>query len=128
MDNALSKLYPLNLDNLLFVIKHLYSDTGRPAENQQGIVRSLVLMLESDEHSITNWAPKVACDRLLCAACGFEFGNAPSQASYYDFIKRLSLSTPIYRKVTPSLEWFKIFISSTVFLDIVDENNIRMSF
>jgi hypothetical protein len=54
MDNALSKLYPLNLDNLLFVIKHLYSDTGRPAENQQGIVRSLVLMLESDEHSITN--------------------------------------------------------------------------
>ena len=50
-------------------------------------------MLACDEHSITNWAPKVACDRLLCAACGFEFGNAPSHASYYDFINRLWLAS-----------------------------------
>jgi hypothetical protein len=41
MDNALTKLYLLNLDNLLPIIKHLYSDTGRPAKNQQGIIRSL---------------------------------------------------------------------------------------
>lgn len=78
MDKPLSKLYLFNLGNLLPVIKHLYSDTGRPSENQQGIVRSLILMLDSDKHSITNWAPKIACDRLLCAACGFEFGKAPS--------------------------------------------------
>lgn len=48
MDNTLSKLYLLNLDNLLSVIKHLYSNTGQPAVNQQGIVHSLVLMLDSD--------------------------------------------------------------------------------
>lgn len=89
MAKSLSKLYLLDLDNLLPVIKHLYSDTGRPANNQQGIIRSLVLMLSSGEHSITKWAPKVASDRLLCAACGFEFGKAPSFSSYYDFIKRL---------------------------------------
>lgn len=104
MDKPLSKLYLFNLDGLLSVIKHLYSDTGRPAVNQQGIVRSLILMLDSDEHSITNWAPKVACDRLLCAACGFEFGNAPSHASYYDFINRLWLASHeehVKRKLKP---------------------------
>lgn len=104
MDTALTKLYLLDLNNLLPVIRHLYSDTGRPAVNQQGIVRSLVLMLESSEHSITNWAPMVASDRLLCAACGFEFGKAPSFASYYDFIKRLWLASHkehVKRKLKP---------------------------
>ena len=93
MSNALSKLYILDLDNLLPVIKPLYSDFGRPAENQQGIIRSLVLMLDFNEHSITNWAPKVDSDRLLCAACGFELGNAPSFPSYYDLIRRLWLAS-----------------------------------
>ncbi|MBA1336634.1 MAG: hypothetical protein HPY66_3069 [Firmicutes bacterium] len=93
MDKPLSKLYLFNLDNLLLVIKHLYSDTGCPAKNQQGIIRSLVLMLDCDEHSITKWAPKVASDRLLCAACGFEFGKAPSYSSYYDFINRIWLAS-----------------------------------
>ena len=89
MDKSLSKLYLFNLDNLLTVVKPLYSDTGRPADNQQGIIRSLVLMLDFNEHSITNWAPRVASDRILCAACGFEFGKAPAFSSYYDLIKRL---------------------------------------
>jgi len=90
----------LLIDDLLPVIKHLYSNTGRPAKNQQGIIRSLALMLDFNEHSITNWAKRVASwakrvasDRLLCAICGFEFGKAPSHASYYDFIKRLWLSS-----------------------------------
>lgn len=54
MNNTLSKLYLLDLDSLLPIIKHLYADTGRLAVNQQGIVRSLVLILDSDKHSITN--------------------------------------------------------------------------
>ena len=100
LEKSISKLYLLDLDNLLPVIKHLYSNTGRPAKNQQGIIRSLALMLDFNEHSITNWAKRVASwakrvasDRLLCAICGFEFGKAPSHASYYDFIKRLWLSS-----------------------------------
>lgn len=89
MDKSLSKLYLFNLDNLLTVVNPLYSDTDRPAKSQQGIIRSLVLMLDFNEHSITNWAPKVASDRLLCAVCGFEFGKAQTFPSYYDLIKRL---------------------------------------
>ncbi|NMB98066.1 MAG: hypothetical protein GYA02_15930, partial [Clostridiaceae bacterium] len=60
LEKSISKLYLLDLDNLLPVIKHLYSNTGRPAKNQQGIIRSLALMLDFNEHSITNWAKRVA--------------------------------------------------------------------
>jgi len=104
MDKSLSKLYLLDLDNLLPVIKPFYADTGRPAGNQQGIIRSLSLMLDFKEHSITKWAPKVASDKLLCAACGFEYGKAPSFPSYYDFIKRLWLASHeehVKRKLKP---------------------------
>src|SRR5210317_1640678 len=71
MNKSLSKLYLLDLNSLLPIIKRLYSLTGRPAKNQQAIIRSLVLMLDNNEHSITKWALKVASDKLLCAACGF---------------------------------------------------------
>jgi hypothetical protein len=104
MDKSLSKLYLLDLDRLLPVIKPLYPDIGRPATNQQGIIRSLILMLDFKEHSITNWALKVSADRILCAACGFEFDNAPSYASYYDLIKRLWLASHkehVKRKLKP---------------------------
>lgn len=89
MEKSISKLYLLNLDPLLPIIKPLYSNTGCPAKNQLGIIRSLILMLDQKHHGITNWAKKVANDPLLCAICGFQYGKAPSVGSYYDFIKRL---------------------------------------
>lgn len=98
LEKALSKLYLLDLDNLLPIIKPLYSGTGTPARNQQGIIRSLVLMLDYNEHSITKWAKKVSSDKLLCAACGFEFDKAPSHSSYYDFIDRLWLASSALHK------------------------------
>ena len=69
LDKSISKLYLLNLDSLLPAIKPLYPDFGRPAKNQQSIIRSLVLMLDRQNYSITNWAPKVASDPfiLTCA-------------------------------------------------------------
>lgn len=88
MDKSISKLYLLNLDSLLPVIKPLYSDFGRPAKNQQGIIRSLVLMLDQQEYSITKWALMAGADPLFFDLCGFE-GNAPSIASYYDLLVRL---------------------------------------
>lgn len=88
LDKSISKLYLLNLDSLLPVVKPLYSDFGRPAKNQQSIIRSLVLMLDRQNYSITNWAGEVASDPLLFDLCGFEV-TAPSVASYYDFLIRL---------------------------------------
>ncbi|WP_094545899.1 hypothetical protein [Petroclostridium xylanilyticum] len=87
LDKSISKLYLLNLDNLLPVVKPLYPDSGRPAKNQQGIIRSLVLMLDQQVYSITNWALKVASDPLLFDICGFVV-KAPAAASYYDFLIR----------------------------------------
>jgi hypothetical protein len=74
LDKSISKLYLLNLDMLLPIIKPLYSNTGRAA--------------------------KVAADKLLCAICGFQFGDAPA-SPYYDLTKRLwlgSLKTQLARK------------------------------
>jgi hypothetical protein len=58
LDKSVSKLYLLNLDSLLPVIKPLYPDFGRPARNQQGTIRSLILMLDQQVYSITKWAKR----------------------------------------------------------------------
>lgn len=89
LDKSISKLYQLNPDALFPIVFPLYSNTGRPAKNQPGIIPSLILMLDQDEHDIPKWAAKVASDHLLCAICGFEFGDAPAFSSYYDLIRRL---------------------------------------
>jgi len=78
MEKSISKLYLLNLDTLLPIIEPLYSNTGCPAKNQLGIIRSLILMLDQKHHGITSWAETVAGDRLFCAICGFQYGQAPT--------------------------------------------------
>lgn len=93
LGKSISKLYLLNLDKLFPIINPLYSNSGRPAKNQQGMIRSLVLMLDQGVHDIPTWAAKVASDKLLCAICGFEFGDTPAFSSYYDLTKRLYLSS-----------------------------------
>ena len=72
LDKAIPKFYLLNLDNLLPIVKPLYPNFGRPTKNQQGIIRSLVLMLDLQEYSITNWAEKVKSDKLLFDICRFD--------------------------------------------------------
>lgn len=93
LDKSITKLYLLNLDNLLPIIKPLYPDLGRPAKNQQGIIRSLVLMLDLQEHSITKWSSRVRNDFLLFDICGFDSSNAPSVASYYDLLVRFWIAS-----------------------------------
>jgi hypothetical protein len=78
LDKSITKIYLLNLDNLLHIVKPLYSDFGRPAKNQQGIIRSLILMLDLQEHSITKWVTKLRNDLLLFDICGFDSPKAPS--------------------------------------------------
>jgi len=85
---SISKLYLLNLDNPLPVIKPLYPDFGRSAKNQQSIIRSLILMLDQQVYSITKWSKRVASDTLIFYICGFE-DRAPIVASYYDLLVRL---------------------------------------
>ena len=92
LKNTILKLFYLNLDKILPVIQPLYSHTGAPSKEQAGIIRSFVLMLDQDKHSITDWAELVAGDPLLFDLCGFT-ERAPAASSYYDFIDRLWLGS-----------------------------------
>mgnify|MGYP007112224384 CR=1 FL=1 len=44
MKNSILKLFHLDLDRILHIIKPLYSNTGAPSKEQAGIIRSLVLI------------------------------------------------------------------------------------
>lgn len=70
LEKSISKLYLLNLDPAYPIVITLYSDTGRPAKNQQGIIWSLILMLDQDEHDIPKWAAKVASDSYSALSVG----------------------------------------------------------
>lgn len=67
LDKSISKLYLLNLDKLPPIIKPLYLNTGRSAKNQQGIIRSLVLMLDQGFHDLRVWASMAAVNVHLDA-------------------------------------------------------------
>ena len=86
-EDAISKLYILNLDPLKVLMSPLYSTNGCPAKNQPGIFRSMVLMnhLGYSLGEWIDWLPKVP---VLWTACGFDDG-LPGVASYYDFINRI---------------------------------------
>ena len=85
--DTISKAYILDLDNLVSVIKPLYSETGRPSTNQLEIFRAFVVM--TDLHlSIDEWIDKVKYNRVLQIICGFR-DTLPGVASYYDFIDRI---------------------------------------
>lgn len=85
---SILKLFMLNLDKAYPIINKLYPENkGIPAKNQVEILRSFVLMMDLKHSSITLWSKEVACDKLLCAMCGFDFDDVPSVASYYDLPK-----------------------------------------
>lgn len=90
-EGSLQKLALLNLDLLGEMLKQYYSVTGRPAVLQPEIFRSVVLMLDQGETSITNWVHTLKSDNLLCILIGFKPEHLPSLGAYYDFISRLWL-------------------------------------
>ena len=77
MESTIMKLFHLDLDKALPIIKPLYSTTGAPAKDQAAMIRSLFLMIELKEYSISQRAEKVANDKLYYDICGFQ-GKAPS--------------------------------------------------
>lgn len=90
--NGIKKLWLLNLDDLRGELALYYASTGRPAENQPEILRSLVMMVECREDSIDSWVGKLRNDDILAIICGFEPGNIPGVATYYDFLDRFWLA------------------------------------
>lgn len=56
--DALSKLYLLDMDPIKPLFEPVFSNTGKPSNQQPEIFRSFVLMSELKEHSIPEWIKK----------------------------------------------------------------------
>jgi hypothetical protein len=108
-EKSILKLYLLDLDKAFPITKTLYPENkGRPAKNQAELLRSFIFMIDRKCFSLTQWANKIASDRLLCAMCGFDFNDAPGAASYYDLIDRLWKQLPaVHIAKTARLHPFK---------------------
>lgn len=92
------KLRLLNLDPVMEFLTPFYSSTGRPAQNQPQILRSLVLMLDQGVTSVTDWVQKLQDDDLLAFLIGCSPDSLPPLGSYYDLIDRLWLHKPELEK------------------------------
>ena len=86
--DTILKMLLMNLDPMRPIIEPLYSYTGRPAQMQMEIFRSLVLMKGVGE-ILDRWVDKLLANPVLLALAGFTPDNMPKTSSYYDFINRV---------------------------------------
>jgi hypothetical protein len=98
LSKSISKLYILDLDPLGNIVTHLYSSTGRPAINQDAIMRSFILMNSLGYYSITKWYRELHFNHLYCYIIGVEPSNIPSIGAHYDFINRFWCADDSYDK------------------------------
>lgn len=99
-DRERQKLLNLNLDPLLDYIPGFYSETGRPAQNQAQILRSLILFVllfnkTPAKTSLTAWVKDVlpgSISLTVLAGCACA-GELPPLGSYYDFMDRFWLAS-----------------------------------
>lgn len=86
--DAIFKLFILNLDPLRPLLAPLYSKAGRPAQHQPEIFRSLILFNHSG-WSWNEWEHHLQHTRLLRVIIGMPDVRFPGVASHYDFINRV---------------------------------------
>jgi len=86
-ENAISKLFILNLDPLRNLLEKMYSTTGAPSKNQPAIFRAFVLM-NLLKISLEEWFKLLQKTPILQIICGFR-KVLPGIASYYDYINRI---------------------------------------
>jgi hypothetical protein len=71
-------------------LRALYSENPRNTPYDPcAVVRSLLLMMQFGETSVTKWAKRVAGEPRLAVFCGFDPARVPAVGTYYEFFKRL---------------------------------------
>jgi len=88
----LMSVYLVNLDPIADMLLSLYSSDkrGHSPRSPFSIMRSLLLMFEFKETSITKWAKRVRTSSILSMFCGFNpTRKAPCSSTYYEFLRRL---------------------------------------
>ena len=104
--SEMDKMLHINLDPVGLYLKPFYSHTGKPAQNQAQILRSLILFVflfnkTPAKTSLTLWVRNVLpSSPLFIALIGCRSSDSlPPLGSYYDFMNRLwAASDNIYSK------------------------------
>ena len=101
-ENAIKKMYCLNLDLVYEDFAQLFPSTGRPSNQQPEILRSYVLMSHFDYAGIENWISYAKSSKLICALVGVTPDTFPGESTHRDFVTRLwkADDSNHYRKVS----------------------------
>ncbi len=91
-DKPLTKLWLLDLDPAIPLMRTYFPDFGRPVEfDPVDLLRSLILMADQKVFSITAWVLKLRSDRILAVLSGFNPHKTPSVGAFYGFLDRFWL-------------------------------------
>ena len=87
------KMYITDLTQIRQIMKPYYSDKprGEIPRDPTNMMRSLILMKFTGEHSITKWIKTINNQDIYAILSGFEPNDVPGVGTFYDFMKRLSL-------------------------------------
>ena len=97
-ETAMLKMYYLNVDCIFEDLLPLFSNTGRPANQQPEIFRSFVLMSHFKYASLEEWISYAKSSIIVSALVGVAPGNFPGESTHRDFISRLWLEDGGSRK------------------------------
>lgn len=86
---AILKMYYLNTDNIREDFEPLFSQTGKPSNQQPEIFRSFILMSHFKYGGIDEWVAHASASPLLCALVGVRPGEFPGASTHRDFMERL---------------------------------------
>ncbi|MFQ5641950.1 MAG: transposase [bacterium] len=89
--DLIGKFWITILDPIRFVVCFTYSEKGRKARDPVCMFRSLLLMLEYGEESITEWVKTLKAMPLFAILSGFDPDDVPGIGTFYDFLHRLWL-------------------------------------
>lgn len=105
----IEKFYLKDLSGLDEFLRDSYSIFGPKPRLPSAMMRSVLLSLEFQATSVTQWARQMKINTLYAILSGFEPGDTPGVGTFYDFFDRLWLSendnlSPHERQPKPSVK------------------------
>lgn len=100
-EEAILKMYYLNLDNIRTDFLPLFSQTGKPSNQQPEIFRSLILMSHYKFAGIDEWVSFASTTQIICAVVGVAPESFPGASTHRDFLSRLWMAGKPTRKMKP---------------------------
>jgi hypothetical protein len=86
---AILKMYHLDLDCVKDDFIPLFSNTGKPSNQQPELLRSFMLMSHYKHAGIDEWVAYAAASPMICALVGVITDTFPGASTHRDFIIRL---------------------------------------